>query len=80
MARDSPEVSPVDIPIQTAIMMNSKGTVSPIAATAESPICAAKTVSIRLTAARIQNETTSGAAMRSTEGDGRGEETPTLTR
>ncbi len=41
MARDRPEVSPVDRPTQTAIITNSNGMVRPIAATAASPTSAA---------------------------------------
>ncbi len=66
IARESAEVSPVDSPTQTAIIRNSSGTVSPTAATASSPRRAAYTVSTIVMAARIQNDTTSGAAIRST--------------
>ncbi len=41
IARDRAEVRPVDRPTQTAIMRNSSGTTSPIAATEASPRSAA---------------------------------------
>ena len=63
IAWDSCEVRPVDIPTQQAIIRNSRGIDSPTAATAASPSVAAYAVSTKVNSERIQNDTTSGAAI-----------------
>ena len=61
IVRESAAVSPVDNPTHSAIIRNSNGTASPMAATAASPMVAAYAVSTKVNAALITKEMISGA-------------------